>query len=84
VAKFDYQKNLLACKTGNGYCDSSLLSPLDAKEVDVIQRHLNALACEAEDFTCDQSLLNMEQAKQSDQKSVSGTTMNHAESSFRR
>jgi len=62
-AQLNYQRNLLACKTGSGYCDESLLSPADERDVAFAQRQRNALACGAEDITCDRSCLNVAQAK---------------------
>jgi hypothetical protein len=51
----EYRRNLLACVADEGYCDQSLLSPLDATKVAAIQSRRNALACEAEDETCNDS-----------------------------
>ena len=65
VANIEYERNLLACRSGDGYCDDSLLSPSDSREVATAQRQRNALACEAEDETCDRSALSIEEAKQS-------------------
>jgi hypothetical protein len=36
----------LACKTGSGYCNDSLLSPSEAKEVADAKHQRNILACE--------------------------------------
>jgi hypothetical protein len=64
VATIAYQRNLLACKTGDGYCDHSLLSPRDSREVADVRHQRNNLACEADDETCERSGLSVTEAKQ--------------------
>jgi hypothetical protein len=59
-------RNLLACKTGDGYCDSSLVSSSDEKAVANAKRERNKIACETGFGLCDPSLENTTQAKQDD------------------
>ena len=49
-------RNLLACRTGDGYCDDSLLSPSEQKAVADVKRQRNGLACEVNDYSCDRSV----------------------------
>lgn len=58
VRKTNHDRNLLACKIGEGYCDDTLLSPAEAKEVAAAAQRRNVLACEAGQVSCDRSLLN--------------------------
>jgi len=48
------RKNLLACRTGDGYCDDSPLSSADAKQVDEDKHLRNALASNPSTVTADE------------------------------
>ncbi len=69
-----FLRQSLACKSGDGYCDDSLLSPSDSREVADVRRQRNNLACEADDETCERSRLSVEEAKQN---SVGSASVRH-------
>lgn len=67
----EHLRDLLACKTGSGFCNDSLLNPSELKDVTEAKRQRNALACEAGEISCDRSLLDPDEAKRTTGKPLS-------------
>lgn len=56
------RRNLLACETGIGICDKSLLTSSETEKVADIEKEQNQLNCETGAETCEYSLLNPTEA----------------------